>query len=227
MNGQSSDQRLRSLVEGLTCASLVDAMGRHHDHRAHIMSLVSPTRDRILFGPAVTISYLPYRSDFEETNRVGFGGFFYRAVGTDPRGKVLVLSNGGYPEVSHGGSTKLSRVHNHGLAGVLTDGRLRDFAELGEYDFATWCAGEATHWGGNTISAAAANAPVEVGGVCISPGDYVFADRSGAVVIPADSVFDVVEEARHIDAEDESDLARIRDEDPGRMITGEEQANEL
>ena len=33
-------------------------------------------------------------------------------------------------------------------AGVLTDGRLRDFDELAGYDFAAYCSGEATRWGG-------------------------------------------------------------------------------
>jgi hypothetical protein len=32
---------------------------------------------------------------------------------------------------------------------VLTDGRLRDFDELARYDFAAYCSGEATRWGGD------------------------------------------------------------------------------
>ena len=33
-----------------------------------------------------------------------------------------------------GGGTKLMRLQEHGCAGVLTDGRLRDFDELARYD---------------------------------------------------------------------------------------------
>ncbi|WP_327292703.1 RraA family protein [Streptomyces sp. NBC_01198] len=217
----------RSLVEGLACASLVDAMGRVHGHRAHILSLVSPAPERSLFGQAVTIAFLPFRSDRTETNGPGFGGWFYRAVGDDPGGKVLVLSSGGYPDASHGGGTKLSRVQNHGLAGVLTDGRLRDFGELASYDFAAWCRGEATHWGGDIVSPAAADVPVEVGGVCVVPGDYVYADMSGAVVLPAASLADVAAEARRIDAEDDTATARIRSEDPRRLRAGDGSGDEL
>ena len=43
-------------------------------------------------------------------------------------GQVLVMSSGGHPDVSLGGSTKLSRITNHGLAGVLCDGKLGDCA---------------------------------------------------------------------------------------------------
>ena len=48
-------------VEGLRCADLVDAMGRLHRHRCHILDLVSPTPVRVLYGPTVTIS-----RDFDE-----------------------------------------------------------------------------------------------------------------------------------------------------------------
>ena len=47
----------------------------------------------------------------------------------------------------------------HGLAGVLTDGRLRDFDELAPYDFASYCAGEATRWGRGEVTPFQANVP--------------------------------------------------------------------
>lgn len=217
---------LPAQVAGLGCASLVDAMGRIHQHRAHILSLVSPTPHRVLFGPAVTVAYLPYRDDFAGANSLGFAGWFYRAVGDAPAGKVLVLSSGGYPDASHGGGTKMSRLHNHDLAGVLTDGRLRDFDELAGYRFAAWCGGEATRWGGDTVAPCAAGVPVEVGGVCITPGDYVYADQAGAVVIPADTIDHVLAEARRIEHADQAFVADIKDEDPATLRTGTQHSTE-
>jgi 4-hydroxy-4-methyl-2-oxoglutarate aldolase len=46
-------------MTSLKRADLVDAMGRMHRHRCHILDLVSPTPRRTLFGQAVTISYFP------------------------------------------------------------------------------------------------------------------------------------------------------------------------
>jgi regulator of RNase E activity RraA len=51
----------------------------------------------------------------------------------------------------------MSRLQNHGLAGVLTDGRLRDFDELRRNGFATYCKGETTRWGGDTVTPFQAN----------------------------------------------------------------------
>lgn len=185
-------------------------MARLYDHRAHLLPLVSPDPGRPLFGPAATISFLPYRADLDEPR--DFAEVFYQAVGSEAEGRVLVLSSGGYPEASLGGGTKLLRAHTHRLAGVASDGRLRDFAQLADYDFATWCRGEATHWGGDTVMPYAAGQPVVLGGVCVMPGDYVYIDASGGVVIPATDRSRVFAEALRIEAEDARFADRIRAE---------------
>ena len=202
------------VLERVACASLVDAMGRIHSHRAHILSLVSPAPRR-MFGPAATIAYLPYRDELPQT-ALGFGALFHQAVGESPAGKVLVLSSGGYPDASHGGGTKLSRLQNTRAAGVLADGRLRDFDQLGDYAFTTWCRGEATRWGGDTVMPFAANVAVEIAGVCVIPGDYLYADASGAVVIPRSSLKRVIDEALSVEAEDARSLEQIATEQPTR-----------
>jgi regulator of RNase E activity RraA len=206
------------VLDRVAGASLVDAMGRVHSHRAHILSLVSPAPRR-LFGPIATIAYLPYRDDLPQTE-LGFGALFHQAVGGSPAGTVLVLSSGGYPDASHGGGTKLSRLQNTGAAGVLADGRLRDFDQLSDYAFVTWCRGEATRWGGDTVIPFAANVAVEIGGVCVTPGDYLYADASGAVVIPRASLPRVIDEALTVEAEDARSLEQIATEQPADTSPG-------
>lgn len=205
----------RQAPSGVTCSSLVDALGRIYPHRADITGLVTPSPGRVLFGPAATIAFLPYREDLRDTSRHTFASMFYRATGAHPAGKVLVLANGGYPCISLGGGTKLYRAEQAGLAGVLADGLLRDFHELRDFELATYCRGEATRAGGDTVMPFEADVAVEVAGVTVTPGDYVYADASGAVVIPARDLDRVVEGARAVEAEDEQHRARIRTEQPG------------
>jgi 4-hydroxy-4-methyl-2-oxoglutarate aldolase len=202
------------LLDDIGVADVVDAMGRLHRHRCHILDVASPTPGRRLFGPAVTISYFPTCNEALDPEQYNFADLFYRAAGEDPAGKVLVLAGYGYPDVSLGGGTKLSRVQNMGMAGVLADGRLRDFDALAGYDFATYCRGEATRWGGDTVTPFQANVPVVVSQVGIRPGDYVFADSAGAVVIPPTQVGQVLEEADRVRREDEGYLETIRREHP-------------
>jgi 4-hydroxy-4-methyl-2-oxoglutarate aldolase len=202
-------------IEGLKAADLVDAMGRLHRHRCHILDLVSPTPGRVLFGPAVTISYFPSCSAALDPDRYNLRNLFYEAVGDEPEGKVVVLASNGYADVSMGGGTKLARLQDHGCAGVLTDGRLRDFDELAQYDFASYCSGEATRWGGDTVTPFEANVPVVLRGVGVIPGQYVFADSSGAVLIPEDQIDEVVEGARAVESEDARYREQIAREGPG------------
>lgn len=199
-------------VEGLRTADLVDAIGRLHRHRCHLLDLVSPTPGRVLFGPAVTISYYPTCSAGLDPDTYNLANLFYEAVDGEPEGKVVVLASNGYPEVSMGGGTKLSRLHEHGCAGVLTDRRLRDFDTLAGYDFAAYCAGEATKWGGGEVTPFQANVPVVLKGVGIMPGQYVFADSSGAVVFPVGQLDEVIEGARAVQAEDAEDRQDIERE---------------
>ncbi|MEU9355569.1 RraA family protein [Streptomyces griseoloalbus] len=159
----SREGALVAELAALGSAALVDAMGRVHRHRTDVLPLVSPCPERVLFEGAATVSFMPWRDDVEEASKT-FADLFCEAVGDDPSGRVLVLSSGGHPQVSHGGGTKLSRVANHRLAGVLADGRLRNFRQLRGYEFATWCRGESTRWGGDTVMPYAANTTVEFAG---------------------------------------------------------------
>lgn len=202
------------IPDEITTADLVDAMGRLHRHRCHILDLVSPTPGRRMAGPAVTVSYFPTCNQALDTKTYNFAELFYQAVGSDGDGKVLVLASNGYPETSLGGGTKLSRAQKMGLAGVLSDGRLRDFNELAGFDFATYCRGQATRWGGDAVTPYLANVPVVISRVGIHPGDFIFADASGAVVIPAPQVRDVVDEAMRVNEEDRSALDVIAEESP-------------
>jgi 4-hydroxy-4-methyl-2-oxoglutarate aldolase len=199
-------------VDGLKTADLVDAIGRLHRHRCFLLGLVSPAPERVLFGPAATISYFPTCRAGIDPDTYNLGNLFYEAVDGEQEGKVVVLASNGYTDVSMGGGTKLSRLQDHGCAGVLTDGRLRDFETLASYDFAAYCSGETVHWGGAEITPFQTNVPVVLKGVGILPGQYVFADSSGAVVIPYGQLDEVIEGARAVQAEDAGYIAEIREE---------------
>ena len=215
-----AEGRGAAAIEGLKCADLVDAIGRLHRHRCHILDLVSPTPGRVLFGPAVTISYFPSCAAGFDPERYNLANLFYEAVGDEPEGKVVVLASNGYTDVSMGGGTKLSRLQDHGCAGVLTDGRLRDFDELAGYDFASYCSGEATRWGGGEVTPLQANVPVVVAGVGVFPGQYVYADSAGAVVVPPGQLDEVLAEARRIEADDARFRAEIAREDLTGPVAG-------
>ena len=211
---------MKELVQDLGIADVIDAMMLTLQHKAHIIHLASPDPKRTLFGQAVTIGFLPVRKDFMDMEKHSLGPAFYRAIGEqDPAGKVLVMSSGNHPNTSLGGGTKLSRVRNHKMAGILCDGRLRDFEELNSYDFATYCKGETVRAGGNEILPYLTNVAVNVDGVTVVPGDYVFAQGTSAVIIPKDSAEMILKKATNIMNKMEQVKATFINEDPKKIIS--------
>ncbi len=207
------------IINGLGVADVVDAMSMAFEHRAHIICLDSPSPDRILFGPAVTIGFLPVRKDLMDPEKHSLGPAFYRAIGDDdPAGKVLVMASNGHSHASLGGGTKLSRLQNHKLAGLLCDGTVRDYEELQSYDFAVYCKGETVRAGGNEIQPYLTNVPVCVNGVTIVPGDYIFAKGSSAVVLPAESVQSILTKSRQIMQKMDKVKAALVEEDPQQVL---------
>lgn len=207
---------LRAVAQRVSCSAICDAMMRRHAHRAHISDLVSPAPDRWLLGEAVTMQFLPLRADLIDPARHDFSPLLDEAAGDAPAGKVLVVSCGGYPAQPIAGGKKLSRLANLGMAGVVSDARLRDFAEVMDLGLAAWVSGETVRQGGETIMPFAANVPVQVGGVTVVPGDWIYADASGAVVVPAADLAGILEEAARIEERDAAAVERMRAEDAAR-----------
>lgn len=211
---------LRSRAEAFSGATLTDAVGRICRHRAHVLNLVSPTPGRRLFGRAVTIRYLPYRADIFDADRRTFASCFYDAIDREAEGLVLVLDSSGQHDISVGGGAKFSRLHNHGLAGLITDARIRDFVELAALDPVFYCRGEAVEAGARDLMPVEANGPVSLGGTTVIPGDYIYADSAGVVVIPGRHLDQVLASAAEIEAEDKAILPVIRAEDPREVLSG-------
>ena len=202
---------LRAIAAQVSCSAICDAMMRRHAHRAHVMDLVSPTPERWLLGPALTMQFLPLRADRFESERHDFGALLLEAVGEgDPAGHVLAVSSWGHPDAPIAGGKKLSRLRNLGLAGLVADARLRDFDEVVELGIGAWCRGETVRQGGEAIMPFAANVPVGLCGVTVFPGDWVYADASGAVVIPPGDVREILEEAARIEERDAAEVVRMR-----------------
>lgn len=210
---------LRGIAGRVSCSAICDAMMRTHAHRAHITGLVSPVPGRWVLAEAVTMAFMPLRADHLDPAVHDFGALALEATGRHPQGKLLVASAGGYPEQPIAGGKKLSRLRNLGMAGVLSDARLRDFDEVVDLGIAAWVGGETVRQGGETIMPFAADIPVAVGGVTVFPGDVVYADHAGAVVIPPADLRAILEEAERIEERDAATVARMRDDD-ARYLAG-------
>lgn len=193
-------------IEGLTAAAICDALARRHDHRAHILDLVTPTPGEVLFGRAATIRFFPNRRDHHSTED-RFDRLLEAVAGT---GQVLVLGCGGHEDEALAGGKKVARIEASGFTGILTDGRLRDLEEIAAFDLVAYCGGETVRAAGDAVTPLAANVPVEIDGVGVLPGDWIYADSAGAVIIPAGDAEAVLADARIIEEQDAAAVTAAR-----------------
>ena len=206
-------------VKKIKSASLVDAMGRMYQHKCFVLDMVSPVSGTIIFGQAVTMNFLPVREDLDSPEVNNYARLFYQAIEDQQgTGKVLVMASNGYKDVSMGGGTKHSRLQNHNLGGLITDGRLRDFDEFEAYDFGVYCKGQTVRWGGDTVVPVAVNIPIALDGIRVMPGDYIYADGAAIVAIPEHRIEDVLLEAVKVEGQDADFIEKIKDENPQEVL---------
>ena len=81
------------------------------------------------------------------------------------------------------------------MSGVIIDGGARDYKEIMELGFPTFCRGLSPYDSLGRMDGKECDVPVECGGIRVCPGDLVFGDVDGVVVVPQDIVDEVIAKA--------------------------------
>lgn len=108
-------------------------------------------------------------------------------------GDVLVVATGPEPAATWGGQVTEAAV-GKGIAGVVTDGYVRDVAAYRQHGFGVWARGVSPRHAEKS-SLVGVNAPVKCAGVLVHPGDLVIGDDDGVVVVRRSTVAEVLERA--------------------------------
>lgn len=107
-------------------------------------------------------------------------------------GDVVVFACDGYVGGGHFGDMMARACMARGLAGVVIDGSCRDANDIRELGFPVFSRGQ-NPAGTTKATDALLGVPIVAGGVSVHPGDIVFGDCDGVVVVPQegeDEVFD-------------------------------------
>jgi 4-hydroxy-4-methyl-2-oxoglutarate aldolase len=82
-----------------------------------------------------------------------------------------------------------------GGAGVITDGGARDYREIVALRFPVFCRGLTPYDSLGRMDGKARDVPIRCGGVAVRPGDLVYADVDGVVVVPQELADEVIARA--------------------------------
>jgi len=104
-----------------------------------------------------------------------------------------------------------------GVAGVVTDGGLRDSPTIERLAWPAYCGARSAPLNLVRHHAVDSQVPIGCGGVAVYPGDIVVGDAEGVVVIPASIANEVADEAAKQTEFEDWVEARVRE---GRSIFG-------
>lgn len=138
-----------------------------------------------LVGPAFTLRYIPAREDLDSYGAQPDPNEFQReALEAVPPGHVLVMDCRAEARAASAGDVYATRLHVRGVAGIVSDGGIRDTAAIRRMKLPVFCAGPSAPSNRLLHHAVDYGCPIACGGVAVYPGDIVVGDADGVCVIP-------------------------------------------
>ena len=135
-------------------------------------------------GRAFTMRFIPAREDIT-------GAFTKKlpvnrdAVELMPMGSIAIADTRGTTDAATFGDIVVMRMAKRGVAGIVTDGAVRDRVGVLATNVPIWTAGITAPPPSARLLLAAWQEPIGCGGVAVFPGDIVVADADGVVIVPA------------------------------------------
>ena len=155
---------------------------------------LKPGQPRVV-GPAFTLRFVPAREDLATPASWSSPISTRAAIEAMPEGCVAVVDAMGVTDAGIFGDILCARMAKKNVAGLVTDGVIRDYAGVMGTGLPIWCNGVAAPASVAGLTFVNWQEPIACGGVAIFPGDIVVVDDDGAVLIPQAFLEDVLSAA--------------------------------
>jgi regulator of RNase E activity RraA len=169
----------KGLLYSSVLADVLDALG----HRTSALpASIRPLRSEWkLFGRAATLSAVPVAVEPSQPYAVEL-----ECIDALRPGDVLVATTHGDRGSALWGELLSTACRAHGAVGAVLDGLTRDAAKIVTMDFPVFAAGFSPLDSKGRIDGLSHGQPIRIGDCVVRPGDWVFGDVDGVVVVPAE-----------------------------------------
>jgi len=161
-------------------------------------------------GPAFTLRFVPAREDLATPESWSAPISTRAAIEAMPAGCVAVVGAMGVTDAGIFGDILCQRMKVRSVAGLVSDGVVRDVEGVLRTDLPVWCMGAAAPPSVAGLTFVNWQEPIGCGGVAVFPDDVIVADQDGAVVIPKALVGEVVEAAAEQEKLEEWILGQVK-----------------
>ena len=148
-----------------------------------------------LVGRAFTLRFVPSREDLATPASWSNPISTRAAIEAMPEGVIAVADAMGVTDAGIFGDILCLRMKKRGVAGLVTDGVVRDGSGVISTKLPVWCRGVAAPASVAGLTFVGWQETIGCGGVCVVPNDVVVVDSDGAVLIPQAMVDAVIAEA--------------------------------
>ncbi len=181
----SVDPRVAAILSGISTATLTTVLLKK-GLRNVWMRNTRPLREgqKRLVGRAFTLRFVPAREDLATPESWASPISTRAAIEAMPEGCIAVVDAMGVTDAGIFGDILCARMAKRGVAGLVTDGVVRDLAGVLGTGLPVWCAGAAAPPSVAGLTFVAWQQPIACGGVAVFPDDVVVVDQDGAVLIP-------------------------------------------
>lgn len=157
-----------------------------------------------LIGPAYTVKYLPY----EEKPSTFKGAANY--IDAVPAKSVIVIDNNGREDCTVWGGILTQVALKKDIYGTVINGAARDVEFIRELKYPVFCKNSYMRSGKNRVYKSGEQCSLLINGVTINPGDIIFADENGVLVIPIVLIDEVINKAQNIRQTEENIVAAVK-----------------
>jgi regulator of RNase E activity RraA len=165
----------------LSTALALDTLDARGFRRQAIQCGIVPrTTMKVAVGRAKTLQWM----DFAHTDPKTYV-LELQAVDSIAAGEMVVCATGGSQRAGIWGELLTTGAQRQGATGVVTDGAVRDVAQMDAMGFPVFSQHLSAYDSFNRQKVVAYDVRVEIAGVAIDPGDLIIADRDGVAVVPA------------------------------------------
>ena len=148
-----------------------------------------------LVGRAFTLRFVPAREDLATPASWASPISTRAAIEAMPEGCIAVADAMGVTDAGILGDILCNRMVQRGVAGLITDGVVRDAAGVLSTGLPVWCRGVAAPPSVAGLTFVGWQEPIACGGVAVFPDDVIVVDDDGAVLIPQALLAEVVAES--------------------------------
>ncbi|MBX3099553.1 MAG: fumarylacetoacetate hydrolase family protein [Salinibacterium sp.] len=192
---------LRATLEATPVSTLSSALRKRGHVDIFIDGVTTNQPGTRIVGQARTLRFVPFRPDLFASRGGGFNAQ-KQAFDSVGAGEILVIDARGERETGTVGDILALRARLRGAAGIVTDGGVRDWAQVKEIGIPVFSQGSHPSVLGRRHVPWEVDATIACGGAAVVPGDVIVGDDDGVIVIPAALVAEVAVEAAAQEFED-------------------------